>query len=98
LFNQYFIITGSNVTINGSNKIVTISRIAKEYSKMKTPTIEKDQKQFSLIKELVYSLCKRSEDFRKNFENKLSLVFFFNFPFWIDIDIVFWDLDGRKKF
>jgi hypothetical protein len=33
---------------------------------MKTPTIEKDQKQFSLIKELVYSLCKRGEDFRKN--------------------------------
>ena len=48
------------------NKVVAISRIVKEYSKMKTPTIEKDQKQFSLIKELVYSLCKRSEDFRKN--------------------------------
>jgi len=24
--------------------------------------------------------------------------FFFNIPFWIDIDIIFWDLDGRKKF
>ena len=54
------------VDATDQNKVVAISRIVKEYSKMKTPTIEKDQKQFSLIKELVYSLCKRSEDFRKN--------------------------------
>jgi hypothetical protein len=54
------------VDATDQNKVVAISRIVKEYSKMKTPTIEKDQKQFSLIKELVYSFCKRSEDFRKN--------------------------------
>lgn len=54
------------VDARNNNNVVAISRITKEYSKMKTPTIEKDQKQFSLIKELVYSLCKRSEGFRKN--------------------------------
>ena len=54
------------VDARDKNNVVPISRITKEYSKMKTPTIEKDQKQFSLTKELVYSLCMRSEDFRKN--------------------------------
>ncbi|MFM2266259.1 MAG: hypothetical protein RLZ77_1679, partial [Bacteroidota bacterium] len=43
------------VDARDNNKVVAISRITKEYSKMNTPTIEKDQKQFSLTKDLVYS-------------------------------------------
>ena len=48
------------------DNVVAISRITKEYSKTVANTDEKRQKQFSLTKELVYSLCKRSEDIRKN--------------------------------
>jgi hypothetical protein len=54
------------VDATDQNNVVAISRITKEYSKTVANTDEKRQKQFSLTKELVYSLCKRSEDFRKN--------------------------------
>jgi hypothetical protein len=58
------------VDARDNNKVVAISRITKEYSKMKTPTIEKDQKQFTLIKNLIISLKKRSEEYRKNLRDE----------------------------
>ncbi|MFZ4649009.1 MAG: hypothetical protein ACOYMB_05300 [Patescibacteria group bacterium] len=58
------------VDARDKNNVVPISRITKEYSKMKTPTIEKDQKQFTLIKNLIISLKKRSEEYRKNLRDE----------------------------
>jgi hypothetical protein len=52
------------------NKVIAISRITKEYSKTKTPTREKDQKQFTLIKNIIISLKKRSEEYRKNLRDE----------------------------
>lgn len=58
------------VDATDQNNVVAISRITKEYSKTKTPTREKDQKQFTLIKNIIISLKKRSEEYRKNLRDE----------------------------